>query len=153
MDAINNNKFDMFQPKFISDKNGRATLNDSTYLETLRKYQFSDSVIIKEKYSYKTCIDNLKNVKFVDFAKTIYIDLDEYENSNCDFGNYHRWIGGQEPIVGIMIIKFLIKDNRAVVTFQNYNHEPIKHQNGYWCENNVFLIKQSDKWYINAVES
>jgi hypothetical protein len=151
--AIKEKRIDIFQPTFIADKNGMTTLTDSVYIENLSMHHFSDSLIMKERQSYNDCINTLKTVKFSNFGKNVYIDLDEYENSDCDFANYFRWIGGQEPIDGIKIIKIFIKNNIGKVTFQNYNHDPIKNENFYWGENTVYMIKVAGEWYINDIES
>jgi hypothetical protein len=142
-----------FQPKFAPDKNGMTTLNYSVYIENLSKYHFSDSLLQNEKESYNDCLNNLKKIKFSEFGKNVYIDLDEYENSNCDFYNYFRWIGGQEPVDGIKITEILIKKEWAKVKFQNYNFDPVKKENYYWGENIVYLIKEGDQWMINNVGS
>lgn len=151
--AINENLNEVFQPRFASDINGMTTIDYIGYTENLLKHHFSDSLVLKEKQSYKDCINKLSGVKFSDFGKTVYVDLDEYENSNCDFSNYYRWIGGQDPIDGINIIEILIFNNQAKVKIQNYSYDFNKKLKTYFGENSISLIKVGDQWKINEVES
>ena len=138
--AIKGKQYTEFQPAFAQNQNGMATLDFTGYLENLRKYNFTDSLIIKEKQSYDACIDNLGKVQYADF-KTNFVDLDDFEKAGCDFGNYYRWIGGQEPIDGIRIINVqLMSKNLALVTIGYFNFDSEKNKYYYWGNNIVVLI-------------
>ncbi|MFC0878973.1 hypothetical protein ACE01N_20430 [Saccharicrinis sp. FJH2] len=143
-----------FKPKFIESKNGMTTLDYSKYLDNLKAHGFSDSLLMKEKQSYSECIENLEKVKFFDFEKTTFIDLDEYEQANCDFGNFYRWTGGQEPVDGIRIIDIkFISTNRAYVTIDYFEFNSEKNKKYYWGKNGLTLIKIDSDWFIDKIDS
>ena len=143
-----------FQPKFVESDNGMTTLDLSAYLDNLRTNGFSDSLIIREKQSYSECIKNLETVRFDNFGKTTFTDLDDFEQTDCDFGNYYRWTGGQEPIDGIKIqdIEF-ISDDKAIVTIIYYETDSDDNQKHYWGENLLILIRLDDEWKIDDINS
>ena len=156
--SINKKGYVDYMPRFAEVENGMTTLDFSKYIENLRKYRFSDSLIIKEKESYLKCIENLKTIKFSDFGKTIFTDLDEYEEACCDFGNRYRWIGGQEPVDGMRIqdIQFISTDTVLVsieyswLSFdEDLNTEYIYYGGG----NKLIVIKQNNDWYIDKIDS
>ena len=152
--SIKEKKYSDFEPKLVESKNGKTTLDYTKYLDNLKTQGFSDSLLMKEKLSYSECIENLEKVKISDFEKTIFIDLDEYEQTNCDFGNYYRWTGGQEPIDGIRIIdiKFISPDN-ALVTIDYFEINSKENKKYYWGKNGLTLIKQNNDWLIDNVDS
>ncbi|BDD03869.1 hypothetical protein [Aureibacter tunicatorum] len=90
----------------------------------------------------------------MDFQKTLFTDLDDYEKANCDFGNYYRWIGGQEPIDGIKIdsVKF-VNPNSVLVTISYFDIEPNKNKKYHWGKNHLSLIKIDDNWFIDKIDS
>lgn len=151
--SIKEKKYSDFKPRFVESKNGMTTLDYSAYLDKLKIHRFSDTLILKEKQSYSDCIVNLSKVKYADFQKTSFTDLDEYEQTNCDFGNYYRWTGGQEPIDGIRIIdiKFISTDiaSVSIVYFEINANENEK----YWGKNNLTLIKTGGDWFIDKIDS
>lgn len=152
--SIKGKKYSDYKPRFVESKNGMTTLDCSTYLENLKAYGFSDSLIIKERLSYSQCIENLEKVKFSDFEKTIYTDLDEYEQANCDFGNYYRWTGGQEPIDGIRIKTIEILRNKvAIVSIEYYEFDSTKNIKHYWGNNILTLKMTENNWLIDKVDS
>jgi hypothetical protein len=140
--AIKDDNSPVFKPTFVATENGMTTLDCTSYFSNLRKYQFSESLIMHEKDSYTSCIENLSSVKFQDFQNTMLTNLDEYEQSNCDFGNYFRWTGGQEPIDGIQIsgINFIAL-NSALVKITYFEIEPSSNTKVVWGENRLILIK------------
>ena len=156
--AINKRGYVDYMPRFAETENGMTSLDFSKYIENLKTYIFSDSLITKEKESYLKCIENLRTIKFSEFEKTIFIDLDEYEESCCDFGNRYRWIGGQEPVDGMRIqdIQFISTDTVLVsieyswLGFdENSNTKYIYYGDG----NKLIAIKQNNDWYIDQIDS
>ncbi len=151
IDAINQKKHVEFQPIFIANKDGMTTLNFTKYLNNLSKYGFSDSLIIKEKLSYQHCINELQKVKYSSF-KTKFTDLDDFEKIQCDFSNYYRWIGGQEPIDGIRIKSVKLNNPfsaTVIIEFYNYNSEEKK--NIFWGNYLAILRKTKGKWKIENI--
>ena len=150
INAIKQKKYSEFQPSFVESKSGMTTLNFTEYFTILAKNGFSDPLIIKEKASYQRCIVNLENIRYIDF-KTKFTDLDDFERMGCDFTNYYRWIGGQEPIDGIRIKSFQFNGSDSVtVLIDNYNiGEGV---NYYWGNKVVTLIKIADNWKINSID-
>jgi hypothetical protein len=152
--AIKEKVYSDYKPKFVESENGMTTLDYSKYIENLTKYRFSDSLIIKEKQSFSDCIENLGIVKFTDFQKTTFVDLDEYEQANCDFGNYYRWIGGQEPIDGIRIkrVKFISTDV-ALVSIDYFEIKSEERKKHFWGKNSLILKRFYNEWYIDKIDS
>ncbi len=151
--AIKNNNNTDYKPRFIESENGMTTLDFSKYIENLKTYGFSDSLILREKKSYSECIENLEKVKFSDFENTIFIDLDEYEQANCDFGNYYRWTGGQEPIDGIRIKDVKLISEGFVWVSIDYFVVDSKNTRHYLGKNSLILKKLNNDWQINSVDS
>jgi hypothetical protein len=152
--AIKNKEYAEFKPRFVETKNGKTSLDFSEYLENLSANGFSDSLIIKEKLSYSECVDNLEKVNFTDFKKTVFTDLDEYEQANCDFGNYYRWIGGQEPIDGISIngVKFITADI-VLVSIDYFEHDTKENKKHYYGKNSLTLKRLNNEWSIDNFDS
>jgi hypothetical protein len=152
--SIQQKKYLFFNPIFIEAVNGMTTLDYTQYLENLKTHGFSELLINKEKQSYLGCIENLGKVKYSDFQKTIFTDLDEYEQTNCDFGNYYRWTGGQEPIDGIRIKTIEILSNEeAVVSIDYYEFDSTKNIKHYWGRNTLTMKKIKDNWLIENIDS
>lgn len=144
-------------PEFVETKNSMTSLDFSKYIKNLKKYRFSNSLIMKEKETYSKCIQNLKTITFSDFEKSICTELSEVEQICCDFGNRYRWIGGQEPIEGIKIqdIQFVSTDTVQVsieyseLSFDETNTE----YTFYGRRNKLTLVKQNNDWYIDNIAS
>ncbi|MBO9698633.1 MAG: hypothetical protein J7604_00420 [Sporocytophaga sp.] len=153
LNAINNEKHNEYMPRFIANESGMTTIDYSNYIKNLKKYYISDSLIIKEIKSYQACKENLKFVKYSDF-EIKFNDLDEFERAQCDFGNYYRWIGGQEPIGGIRIKEIqYINTEKALVTVDYYDINDKDSNKFFYGENKVGLIKIKNQWYIDSVDS
>ncbi len=147
--VIKNNESEEYLPQFVSDKNGKTTLDYSIYMNNLKKLSFSNSLINTEKESYQICIENLSKVNYSELD-SIYDELDDYELSNCDFFNYYRWTGGMEPIDGVKINKVKIVNDTADVVIKYFNCNPKDSTYYYWNnETSVILIKQNGEWKIN----
>ena len=43
--------------------------------------------------------------------QTEFIDLDDFESTNCDFNNRYAWIGGQEPVDSFIIEKVYFEND------------------------------------------
>ncbi|MDR1761783.1 MAG: hypothetical protein LBR55_04980 [Bacteroidales bacterium] len=151
---------DVYQPQFVETKTGMTTLDFSPYCENLRKYRFSDALIQKEKESYSKCIENLKMVQFSEFGETKFVDLDDFEETYCDFGNRFRWIGGMESSDGIRIhgVQFISVDTAVVsIDYAEYAFDE-ESDKGYVyfskeSRNELIVVKQNNDWYIDAVDS
>ena len=148
INAIKGEHGEEFQPRFVESRNGMTTLDFAKYFENLKKFNFSDSLIMKERESYQVCLNNLDKIKFSDFEAKIN-DLSDFEKIQCDFGNYYRWTGGQEICDGVQIstIIFLGK-NSCVVKVEEYGTNEMKTKD-IWGFLNVKLIRQNNTWFIN----
>jgi hypothetical protein len=149
--APKKNKNSEFQPAFVKSDKGMTTLDFSKYLGNLKKYNFSDSLINKEKMSYQPCIDSLEKIKFSDFTSN-YVDLDDFERINCDFGNSFRWIGGQEAIDGVKIshVKFETS-TYAIVTVERTGFDSQERKVTLLGSFLVTLTKVQAIWKIQAI--
>ncbi len=140
-----------YQPKFVQDKNGMTTLDFKEYFNNLKSLHCTDNLIQKERDSYNECLLNLSKIKFSDF-KTRFTDLDQFENINCDFENYYRWTGGQEPIDGIKIERVeQVNTDTFLITVTYYVDNGKGYGLSYWGNNKLSLLKQKDKWMINGI--
>jgi len=152
--AIKEKQYPEYKPIFIESENGMTTLDYSKYIENLSKLNFSDSLIFREKQSYEECIRNLKNVKYKDFQKTVFTNIDDYEQVDCDFFNYNRWIGGQESIDGIRITKIDFKTkNCALISIEYYELDPMVNEKFFWGRNTLTMIRLNQKWLIDNIDS
>ena len=142
---------EIFMPEFGKDKNGRATLHFDKYIDNLKRYHFSDSLIQKEIASYEPCLKNLQKTPYDEFQK--WDGLDQYEMSNCDFGNQYRWSGGQEPIDTVKIVEFVQLDE-SNYTLKSARGGFISPEEGYSYTNDITLnvIKQKGVWKINNID-
>ncbi len=150
--AINDKIESEFQPSFIKGKDGMTTLEYGEYLENLEKHGFSNDLIVNEINSYSECLENIEKLKFEDFENQ-YTDIDQYELTNCDFSNYYRWTGGQEPVDGIRIESIDISDNFIVTVIIEYftlDSENTKH---FYGKNRIYLVKIESEWKINRIAS
>ncbi|MBN1185304.1 MAG: hypothetical protein JXB49_23670 [Bacteroidales bacterium] len=152
--AIKEKRYTDFQPRFVKAENGMTTLDYSMYVRDLKNLKFSDSLIIKEKSSYKECIDNLAKVSYADFGHTKFTDLDEFEETKCDFANYYRWLGGMDQVDGIRIksLEFISKD--IVVVLIDYFEIDSKENTKYFWGKNILILKRfKSGWYIDKIQS
>jgi hypothetical protein len=153
INSIKDHKHLDYQPGFIENKEGNTTLDLDNYINNLKKYEFSDSLILNETISYRDCINKLVTVKFTDFKKVVFVDLDEYEQFKCDFSNNYRWIGGQEICDGIRIdaLKFS-SAKRCEVRIKKYTLTGDKDY--YWWSYTikVICIRTHNNWKINSIE-
>jgi hypothetical protein len=151
--AIKDHKSIDYQPRFIENKGGYTTLDFDNYVENLKANGFSDSLIQDEIKSYSECISKLATVKYSDFKKSVFVDLDEYEQYKCDFSNKYRWIGGQEICDGIKItnLKFSV-NKRCQVIVKKYNLTNEKEY--FWWDYSIYLLctKTNNKWEIKSIE-
>ena len=140
-----------YQPKFVKSKSGMTTLDYKGYLASLKRLRCTDKLIQNEKDSYNECLSNISKVKFTDFKAT-FTDLDHLENINCDFENYYRWTGGQEPIDGIKIERIeRIKADTFLVTITYYTDKGNGYGIAYWGTNKISILRNVDKWMIDDI--
>ncbi len=149
--AISGKVKSVFQPRFIQNTDGMTTLDFKEYFENLKKHNFSDELIKKEKDSYNDCIENIETVKYSDF-KTQFTDLDQFENIGCDFENYYRWTGGQEPIQGVRF-KTVTKEseNMAIVIVEYFFDNGKNYGLTYWGNNKISFRRIIGDWKIDSI--
>jgi hypothetical protein len=140
-----------YQPRFAKSNNGMTTLDFKGYFDNLKRLHCTDNLIQKERDSYNECLSNLSKIKFTDF-ETRFTDLDQFESINCDFENYYRWTGGQEPIDGIKIERVArINTDAFLVTVTYYVDNGQGYGLSYWGTNKLSIVKQNEKWMINDI--
>ncbi|MFN6945560.1 MAG: hypothetical protein ACK4ND_11480 [Cytophagaceae bacterium] len=150
IDVVKTRNHSEYQPVFTKSKEGIATLDYSVYIENLKKHHFSDSFIKLEKESYEVCKNNLEKHSFSEFESN-FTDLDHFEETSCDFGNYYRWTGGQEPIDGIRINKVEFSSKGKAVVYLSFFIFSKKDESYYWGNTSVTLAKQKNKWKITGI--
>lgn len=149
--VIKTNNSVEFMPQIIPNDQGMTTLDFSKYLENLRKYQFSDSLIESERLTYQECISHLEKVKFSDF-KTSWTDLDDFESTNCDFANSYRWTGGMEPIDCIKIFDLKLISNQTGKVQLKFCGIDSNDMEYFWGKKIVVLEKQNYSWKIVKID-
>ena len=151
VDAIKRTIKTDYQPKFVKGKNGMTTLNFKGYFANLKRLHCTENLIQNERDSYNECLSNISKIKFTDF-KTRFTDLDQFESVNCNFENYYRWTGGQEPIDGIIIERIeQIHINTFIATVTYYTDNGKDYGVSYWGTNKISMLKNNDKWMINDI--
>jgi hypothetical protein len=149
--VIKTNNSVEFMPQFVESDQGMTTLDFSKYLENLRKYQFSDSLIESERLKYQECISHIEKVKYSDFKNT-WTDLDDFESTNCDFANTYRWTGGLEPIDCIKIVDLKILSNQIGIVQLKFCGIDSNDKEYFWGKKTVTLEKQKDNWKIIKID-
>ena len=149
--VIKTNNSVEFMPQFVESDQGMTTLDFSKYLENLRKYQFSDSLIESEKLTYQECLSHIEKVKYSDF-KTSWTDLDDFESTDCDFANTYRWTGGMEPIDCIRIVDLQIISRLTGLVQLKICGIDSNDKEYFWGKKTVILEKQNDNWKIIKID-
>jgi len=139
-----------FLPQIVESETGMTTIDFSKYFENLRRHQFCESLIEAEWSTYQECIHHLEKVKYSDF-KTNWVDLDDFESTNCDFANSHRWTGGMEPANCIRIVEVKVLSNRdGLVRLKRCGRDSSGNEE-MWGSTTVTLKKQDGNWKITRI--
>jgi hypothetical protein len=138
------------RPIFIVKKNESVRLEFSKYLQNLKKYNFSDSLISNEILDYKNCEENLMKITKEEFAG--FDDICDFENIDCAFDNSYKWIGGQEMCDGIRINSIEFSDSKnCIIEIEYYSING--NEMSFWGNNTrIFLLKINGDWKINDVK-
>jgi hypothetical protein len=146
--VINDNQYSEYQMLIVESPTGMTTIDYSKYFSNLQRLKFSKSLLDTEIKSYQECLENLSKVTYKDFQDN-FDDLDDFEKTNCDFNNYYRWIGGQEPIGGIRIkIVEMISQTKAKVTLDYFYDNGENYGITYWGKKDVVLKRLKTDWEI-----
>lgn len=151
--VIESGQIEEYQPIFVADSVGMTTLDMGKYINNLRLYNFTDSLINSEITSYQNCIKEVSKTKFNELNDKLP-DLDDYKKIGCDFFNIYRWIMDVEPMSGIEILeKITIDENRIIIKGQFFRGDEMAKDRNYW---NKFLYvalnKEKNTWKINQIE-
>jgi len=151
--VIESGQIEEYQPIFVADSVGMTTLDMGKYINNLRLYNFTDSLINSEITSYQNCIKEVSKTKFNELNDKLP-DLDDYKKIGCDFFNIYRWIMDVEPMSGIEILeKITIDENRIIIKGQFFRGDEMAKDRNYW---NKFLYvalnKENNTWKINQIE-
>ena len=86
--------------------------------------------------------------------KLNWLDLGDYEKTNCDFTNYYRWIGGQEPMDTLKIsgVKRIDTVTYQVNLDEGY-YDVKKEEFEFYRINPVTFVKENGLWKIDKIES
>ena len=152
-EVIESGQIEEYQPIFVADSTGMATLNMDKYIKNLRFYNFTDSLINHEITSYQNCIKEVSKTKF-DELNDKYPNLDDYKNIGCDFFNIYRWLMDVEPMNGVEIIETIkVNENKIIVKGQFFRGSDITKDKSYWNKNlYVSLNKENSIWKIDQIE-
>ena len=128
-----------------------TTLDFSRYFGNLRKYNFSESLIEKEKQFFQACVDNLEKVKYSEFQQE-FVNLDDFIATKCDFNNRYNWIGGQEPVDSFKLGKVYFENEKAIIEVEFVDIELAVNKQYHHGDNKVFLTKINNEWKIDGFE-
>lgn len=138
------------QPQFTEDSHGFTTLDFSTYVKSMKRFNFTDRLINVEISRFNQCLENLLKIEFKTF-NAIFDDLSDYENINCDFFNINRWIMSMENFTGVEISKSSINKNECKVYGRIF--EEAETNSRYYHGNVVVtLLNINDTWMIDNIE-
>jgi len=151
--VIESGQIEEYQPIFVADSVGMTTLDMGKYINNLRLYNFTDSLINSEITSYQNCIKEVSKTKFNELNDKLP-DLDDYKKIGCDFFNIYRWIMDVEPMSGIEILETItIDENKIIIKGQFFRGDEMTKNRNYW---NKFLYvalnKENNTWKINQIE-
>ncbi|WP_321517488.1 hypothetical protein [uncultured Bacteroides sp.] len=152
-EVIESGQIEEYQPIFVADSTGMATLNMDKYIKNLRFYNFTDSLINHEINSYQNCIKEVSKTKFDDLNDK-FPNLDDYKNIGCDFFNIYRWLMDVEPMNGVEIIETIkVNENKIIVKGRFFRGSDITKDKSYWNKNlYVSLNKENSIWKIDQIE-
>lgn len=136
------------RPIFIVDKKN-IRLDFSRYLQNLRKFNFSDSLINREFLDYENCEQNLKSISKEEFAS--FDDIFDFENIDCAFDNSYKWIGGQEMCDGIRINNIQFSDSRNCKIEIEYFSINGNEKSFWGNKTKIILLKINGEWKINDI--
>jgi hypothetical protein len=148
--AITQQKTSDIQPQFTEDSNGYTTLDFSTYVKNLKRFNFTDRLVNNEIAQYNQCLENLQKIKFKTFKES-FEDLSDFENIKCDFFNTNRWIMSMETFTGIEISKTSINKTNCKVYGRIYEGAETNSR-FYYGNVVVTLLKVNDIWMIDNIE-
>ena len=136
-----------YSPQFVESANGMTTLDFSRYFDNLKRLNFSDSLLDKEKQFFKVCLKNLSQIEYSDFKES-YIDLDHFEAIDCAFNNSRRWGVGQEMMDKIEIVEIAFENETAIVEVEYFD----KAGNKFFSQKPrlVYMCKINNEWTING---
>lgn len=139
-------------PVFVPDDNGMTTLDMTVYVDNLRKNHFSENLILKEIETYKNCLKNLESIPYEIF-RTTFLDLDQFEEIQCDFQNYYHWGGGQEGFDKIEILQ-IQRLNKKEIQVQLYYLEcdPNGECTRWFNPNCLKFRNYAGVWKIDSLE-
>lgn len=136
------------RPIFIVDKKN-IRLDFTRYLQNLRKFNFSDSLINRELLDYKNCEQNLKSITKEEFAS--FDDILDFEDIDCGFDNSYKWIGGQEMCDGIKIINIKLLDSKNCYVEIEYFSINGNEKSFWGNKTKMILLKIDGEWKINGI--
>ncbi len=138
------------RPVFIMDSTEIVRLDLTKYLMNLKNYNFSDSLIFREKFEYKECEKNLRTIPKKEFLS--YEDIDSYEKIGCNFDNSYRWIGGQELCDGVTIRKqTLLQKDLCQVEIEYYSIN--QDEKSYWRNKTIIILRRiQGLWRITEIK-
>lgn len=139
------------RPIFIfDDKNETIRLDFTRYLQNLKKFHFSETLISREILDYKNCEQNLEKITIEEYAS--FDDPLDYEDIGCGFDNSYKWIGGQEMCDGIRInkVEFLDQINcRIEIEYFSINGD----HKSFWGNTTIIMLQKINKdWKINGIK-
>lgn len=137
------------RPIFIIDKKENVRLDFTRYVQNLRKFNFSDTLINKEILDYKNCEKNLKRISKEEFAS--FDDIFDFENIDCAFDNSYKWIGGQEMCDGIRINNIEFSDSKNCKIEIEYFSINGNEKSFWGNKTKIILLKINGEWKINDI--
>lgn len=146
--SINQDQYGEYQPSFVPDPQGMTSLEMSRYVNNLRRFHVSEELIEQEISSFATCQKHLETIPYETFDQE-YMDLDQFEEISCDFGNSYRWFGSQEG--GVEKARW-IQTEMISPSEASIHLELIGTNNSIIGEQTVYVRHERFGWKIVATE-
>lgn len=151
--VVEQGEIEEYQPLFVADSTGMATLNMNKYIKNLKDCHFTDSLIYKEIASYQKCIKEINKTRYDELNDKLP-NLEDYRNIGCDFFNIYRWTMCVEPLDGVDIIERIsIDQNNVIIKGKFYSANNPAKDKSYWNKYlYVALINKENGWQIDRIE-
>ncbi|MEM7371830.1 MAG: hypothetical protein AAF587_24660 [Bacteroidota bacterium] len=146
--SVKHEQYDQYQPAFMPDEQGMTRLDVSTYANNLRRFHFSEALIEQELSFYAVCSENVGHIPYETFDQE-YVDLDQFEQISCEFGNRYRWFGGMEGSVerARILTTEVLTPTEAVVVL-----ELLDTDDSTIGGRRIILTQTHANWKIHAIE-
>jgi len=150
--AIKSDSTIEFQPHFIRDNNGMASLDFDPYFINLKENGFSNRLLEKTRQDFSKCMQNLDSIPYDTLMA--FDAIDNYESIGCDFFNYYNWTMEMEPHDGADVVYLKeLKSDSATIVLKLFSQSEGKDK-FYWDYKVIeaSMVKIDNLWKIDDID-